>query len=44
MGFFASNSLTPSGDNSESVENFVQGEIFADIFPNMPALTPKKIN
>ena len=42
MGFFASNSLTPSGDNSESVENFVQGEIFADIFPNMPALTPKK--
>jgi len=24
------------------VENFIQGEIFADIFPNMPALTPKK--
>ena len=24
------------------MENFIQGEIFADIFPNMPALTPKK--
>ena len=24
------------------VENFTQGEIFADIFPNMPALLPKK--
>ena len=24
------------------VENFIQGEIFADIFPNMPALAPKK--
>jgi predicted metal-dependent hydrolase len=24
------------------VENFIQGEIFADIFPDMPALQPKK--
>ena len=24
------------------MENFIQGEIFADIFPNMPALTPRK--
>jgi predicted metal-dependent hydrolase len=24
------------------VENFIQGEIFADIFPDMPALKPKK--
>ena len=31
------------GDNfAGPVENFIQGEIFADIFPNMPALTPKK--
>ena len=29
-------------ENSNAVENFIQGEIFADIFPNMPALTPKK--
>ena len=29
-------------ENSNEVENFIQGEIFADIFPNMPALTPKK--
>ena len=29
-------------ENSNVVENFIQGEIFADIFPNMPALTPKK--
>ena len=35
-------SSTPSSDNADSVENFIQGEIFADIFPNMPALTPKK--
>ncbi|MEI7931035.1 MAG: SprT-like domain-containing protein [Actinomycetes bacterium] len=42
MAIFSSNSPTPSSDNSDSVENFVQGEIFADIFPNMPALTPKK--
>ena len=42
MGNFDEDSLTPSGDNSESVENFVQGEIFADIFPNMPALIPRK--
>jgi len=33
---------TPSSDGSDSVENFIQGEIFADIFPNMPALTRKK--
>ena len=30
------------GKSINSVENFVQGEIFADIFPQMPALTPKK--
>ena len=35
-------SSTPSSDNADSVENFIQGEIFADIFPNMPALTPRK--
>lgn len=29
-------------ENSNAVESFIQGEIFADIFPNMPALTPKK--
>jgi predicted metal-dependent hydrolase len=29
-------------ENSNAVENLIQGEIFADIFPNMPALTPKK--
>ena len=29
-------------ENSNAVENFIQGEIFADIFPNMPALKPKK--
>jgi len=33
---------TPGSNNSNSVENFIQGEIFADIFPTMPALTPKK--
>ena len=42
MAIFGSDSSTPSSENSGSVENFVQGEIFADIFPNMPALTPKK--
>ena len=42
MAIFGSESPTPSSDNSNSVENFVQGEIFADIFPNMPALTPRK--
>ena len=42
MAIFGTNSPTPSSDNSDSVENFVQGEIFADIFPNMPALAPKK--
>jgi predicted metal-dependent hydrolase len=42
MAIFGSDSPTPSSDNSDSVENFVQGEIFADIFPNMPALIPKK--
>ena len=35
-------SATSSNENADSVENFIQGEIFADIFPNMPALTPKK--
>ena len=38
-------SITESRESVESinsVENFVQGEIFADIFPQMPALTPKK--
>jgi predicted metal-dependent hydrolase len=33
---------TESNNFAGSVENFIQGEIFADIFPNMPALTPKK--
>ncbi len=33
---------TPSSADAHSVENFIQGEIFADIFPTMPALTPKK--
>lgn len=33
---------TESNNFAESVENFIQGEIFADIFPNMPALSPKK--
>ena len=35
-------SFTPSSDSASSVENFIQGEIFADTFPNMPALIPKK--
>ena len=35
-------SFTPSSDSANSVENFIQGEIFADTFPNMPALIPKK--
>ncbi len=42
MNFDSPNSPTPSNENADSVENFIQGEIFADIFPNMPALTPKK--
>jgi predicted metal-dependent hydrolase len=33
---------TESNNFAEPVENFIQGEIFADIFPNMPALKPKK--
>jgi len=33
---------TESNNFAGSVENFIQGEIFADIFPNMPALSPKK--
>ena len=33
---------TESNNFAGSVENFIQGEIFADIFPNMPALTPRK--
>ena len=43
------NSSSQAGQrNTESnnfvgfVENFIQGEIFADIFPDMPALKPKK--
>jgi len=35
-------SNTESNNFAGSVENFIQGEIFADIFPNMPALSPKK--
>jgi len=35
-------SNTESNNFVGSVENFIQGEIFADIFPNMPALSPKK--
>ena len=37
-----SQSDTESNNFAEPVENFIQGEIFADIFPNMPALKPKK--
>ena len=33
---------TESNNFAGPVENFIQGEIFADIFPNMPALKPKK--
>ena len=33
---------TESNNFAGSVENFIQGEIFADIFPDMPALKPKK--
>ena len=33
---------TESNNFAEPVENFIQGEIFADIFPKMPALKPKK--
>ena len=33
---------TESNNFAGSVENFIQGEIFADIFPNMPALKTKK--
>jgi predicted metal-dependent hydrolase len=33
---------TESNNFAGSVENFIQGEIFADIFPNMPALKSKK--
>ena len=33
---------TESNNFAGSVENFIQGEIFADIFPDMPALSPKK--
>ena len=33
---------TESNNFAEPVENFIQGEIFADIFPNMPALKTKK--
>lgn len=29
-------------ENSNAVENFIQGEIFADIFPQMSTLIPKK--
>ena len=35
-------SNTESNNFAGSVENFIQGEIFADIFPDMPALKPKK--
>ena len=35
-------SNTESNNFAGSVENFIQGEIFADIFPNMPALKTKK--
>ena len=35
-------SNTESNIFAGSVENFIQGEIFADIFPDMPALKPKK--
>ena len=35
--------ISPEIDtNHRDVENFIQGEIFADIFPDMPALKPKK--
>ena len=33
---------TESNNFVGAVENFIQGEIFADIFPNMPALKSKK--
>jgi Glu-tRNA(Gln) amidotransferase subunit E-like FAD-binding protein len=33
---------TESNNFAGSVENFIQGEIFADIFPDMPALKTKK--
>ena len=33
---------TESNNFAGSVENFIQGEIFADIFPDMPALKAKK--
>ena len=38
----AGRSNTESNNFAGSVENFIQGEIFADIFPDMPALKPKK--
>ena len=38
----AGRSNTESNIFAGSVENFIQGEIFADIFPDMPALKPKK--